>query len=126
VAIEPGKEYRYIVAALTQDGREIHSLEVTAFSITPQFVLNQNAPNPFNPQTTIGFSLPSSEHIRLDIYDLEGRLVQRLIDKPMQAGRHQIDWNGRDDRGRMVASGVYFYRLTVGKETFARKMILLR
>ncbi|MCK4236519.1 MAG: T9SS type A sorting domain-containing protein, partial [Candidatus Krumholzibacteria bacterium] len=64
--------------------------------------------------------------VRLDIYDLEGRLVQRLIDKPMQAGRHQIEWNGRDDRGRTVASGVYFYRLTVGKQTSAKKMILLR
>ncbi len=125
-AIEPGKEYRYQVAALTLDGREIRSLEVTACSTVPPLALDQNVPNPFNPRTTIGFSLPGAEHARIDIYDLAGRLVRRLIDKPMQAGRYQIEWNGRDERGRAVTSGVYFYRLTAGKQTSAKKMILLR
>ncbi|MCK4236238.1 MAG: T9SS type A sorting domain-containing protein, partial [Candidatus Krumholzibacteria bacterium] len=124
--IEPGKEYRYIIAALTLDGREIRSTEVIACSKVPPLALNQNVPNPFNPRTTIGFFMPGTEHVQLDIYDLEGRLVQRLIDKPMHSGRHQIEWNGRDNRGRTVASGVYFYRLTAGKQTSAKKMILLR
>ena len=125
-AIEPGKEYRYVVAALTLDGREIRSLEVTAFSIAPPLALYQNVPNPFNPRTTIGFSLPRSEQVRIDIYDLVGRLVRRLVDRPMEAGRHQIVWNGWDDRGRTVASGVYFYQMTAGKQSPAKKMILLR
>ncbi len=125
-AIEPGTEYRYAVAALTPDGREIRSPEVMARSVAPSLALNQNVPNPFNPQTTIGFSLPGLEHVRLDIFDLGGRLVQRLIDKPMQAGHHQIEWNGKDERGRTVASGMYFYRLTVSKQMYTKKMILLK
>ncbi|UCF06130.1 MAG: T9SS type A sorting domain-containing protein [bacterium] len=124
--IKPGKEYRYIVAALTLDGREIRSPEVIAIGIAPPLALNQNVPNPFNPQTTIGFSLPRSEHVWLDIYDLRGRLVHRLIDKLMEAGRHEIEWCGRDSKGRAVASGVYFYRLTVSKQASTKKMILLR
>ena len=125
-AIEPGKEYRYTVAALTLDGREIRSPEVIARGVAPSLALDQNAPNPFNPRTTIGFSLPGSEHVRLDIYDPGGRLVKRLIDTPMRAGHHRIEWNGMDAGGRAVASGVYFYRLTVGKQTSSKKMILLR
>ena len=113
-------------AALTLDGREIRSLEVIARSVAPSLALDQNVPNPFNPQTTIGFSLPGSEHVRLDIYDIGGRSVQRLIDSPMQAGYHRTEWNGKDAHGRTVASGVYFYRLTVGKQTSTKKMILLR
>ena len=125
-AIEPGKEYRYMVAALTLDGREIRSLEVIASSIAPPLVLDQNFPNPFNPQTMITFSLPVQEQVRLDIYDLSGRLVRRLVDEQMQAGRYQVEWDGTDASGGTVASGVYFYRLTVGKETSAKKMIMLR
>jgi hypothetical protein len=124
--IEPGKEYRYTVAAITLYGREIRSPEVIASSIASSLALDQNSPNPFNPQTTIGFSLPGSEHVRLDIYDLGGRLVQCLVDKPLQAGHHQIEWNGKDAGGRTVASGMYFYRLTVGKQVSSKKMVLLR
>ena len=115
-----------MVAALTLDGREILSLEVVASSIAPPIALGQNYPNPFNPRTMIGFSLPVSERVRIDIYDPEGRLVRRLIDMPMEAGRHEIEWNGGNNRGQTVASGVYFYRMNVGKQTSTKKMILLR
>jgi hypothetical protein len=125
-SIEPGQEYRYVVAALTLDGREIRSLEVIARSAAPPLALDQNVPNPFNPSTTIGFALPGPEHVRLDIYDIAGRSVQRLVDNLMQAGHHGIEWNGKDAHGRTVASGVYFYRLTAGKQTYTKKMILLR
>lgn len=92
-----------------------------ARSVAPSLALDQNVPNPFNPQTTIGFSLPGSEHVRLDIYDVGGRLVQRLADKPMQAGHSRIKWNGKDAHGRTVASGVYFYRLIAGKQAFTKR-----
>lgn len=125
-AIEPGREYRYAVAALTPDGREIRSREVIAHSMVSSLELDQNVPNPFNPQTTIGFSLPTSEHVRLDIYDLGGRLVRRLVDRPMEAGHHQVEWNGKDAVGGTAASGVYFYHLTVGEHALAKRMILLK
>ncbi len=125
-AIEPATEYRYAVAAVTPDGREIRSPEVVVRGVASPLALDQNVPNPFNPQTAIGFSLPAPERVRLDVYDIGGRLVQRLVDGSMRAGRHRIEWNGRDAGGREAASGVYFYRLTAGKRTLSRKMILLR
>jgi hypothetical protein len=124
--IEPGVEYRYMVGILTADGREIRSLEVAACSGAMPLALDQNVPNPFNPRTSIGFSVPGSEQVGIDIYDPTGRLVRRLIDKPMDTGRYDVEWDGRDNNGRTVASGVYFYRLTVGKQTSTKKMILLR
>ncbi len=125
-AIEPGKEYRYVVGTVAADGPEIRSPEVVARGVASLLALQQNVPNPFNPQTVIAFSLPSPAHVQLDVYDLEGRLVRKLVDERMQAGPRAVEWNGRDDQGGAVASGVYFYRLTVGKQTFARKMILLK
>ncbi len=124
--IEPGKKYLYVVTALTEDGREVYAPEATVYSITPALALFQNVPNPFNPRTTIGFFLADQGHVSLIIYDTAGRFIRRLADMPMQPGRHQIDWDGRDEKGRAVSSGVYFYRLTTGKQTSARRMVLLR
>jgi hypothetical protein len=124
--IEPGMEYRYIVAAVTLDDREVRSQVVTVSSITPQLVLQQNVPNPFNPRTTIGFSLPSSQRVLLAIYDAQGRCVRRLFDGFVPTGQREITWDGKDDEGRPVASGVYFYRLRTGKQVLTRKMLLLK
>ena len=88
--------------------------------------LNQAVPNPFNPRTTIGFDLARSQAVRLDIYDLRGRLVRRLVDEPMPAGKHTAVWDGRDERGRNAASGTYLYRLRAGEEVHRRKMQLVR
>ncbi len=88
--------------------------------------LDQNAPNPFNPSTTIGFSLTHGAPVNLVIYDVLGRLVTTLVDRPLAAGRHQVQWNGTDDDGQPVASGVYLYRLRSTAGTAVRKMILIR
>jgi hypothetical protein len=100
----------------------------TSVSATPDpiLTLNQNHPNPFNPATTIGFSLDEAARVTLEIYDVTGRLVRRLVDRRMSAGAHSEDWNGLDDRGGRVASGTYFYRLTAGTQTLARKAVLLK
>lgn len=89
------------------------------------FSLAQNYPNPFNPSTTISLQIfnPTVRY-RLDIYDLKGRRISTLIDGYLSAGQQQVVWNGRDDRGQSLSSGVYFYRLSGGTETVTRKMIL--
>lgn len=78
--------------------------------------LLDNRPNPFNPRTTIAFDLPKQESVSLRIFDVSGRLVRVLVDGDVTpGGRHESRWNGRDDDGRRVASGTYFYRLEAGE-----------
>jgi len=90
--------------------------------------LSQNYPNPFSTPTVIDYTVPAGPGVRvlLSIYDLRGRLVRVLVDADEQPGRHTVRWDGRDLRGRMVGSGVYFYRIDAGKWTRSRKMIVLR
>ncbi len=88
--------------------------------------LAQNRPNPFNPSTTIAFELPSTEQVELVIYALDGRRVTTLISSQMSAGAHQVVWSGRDDRGKQVSSGAYFYRLQAGSQVQTRRMILVK
>jgi unsaturated rhamnogalacturonyl hydrolase len=88
--------------------------------------LEQNVPNPFNPTTTIGFSLAEALPARLIVYDVAGRRVKTLVDETTTAGPHRVTWDGTDDAGRRVASGVYFYRLTAGASTETKKMMLLK
>ncbi|MCP4545011.1 MAG: T9SS type A sorting domain-containing protein [bacterium] len=89
--------------------------------------LLRNYPNPFNPYTTIAFALAAQGPVRLAVYDISGRLVKTLIaDDVRSAGRHEAVWNSRDERGRPVASGIYFYRLEVGNWQDEGKMILLK
>ncbi len=91
------------------------------------FALLQNYPNPFNPSTTIGFSVSQSGSALLDIFDLTGRHVRTLLSGQVAAGHHTVRWDGRDERGSSVGSGVYFYRLRLGPGLESlRKMILMR
>jgi hypothetical protein len=92
----------------------------------PRAVLYQNHPNPFNPVTLISFELLQAGTVRLDVFDTAGRLVATLAEGPFSAGPHSVEWDGRDDAGSGIASGIYFYRLEAGGETFTRKMLLLK
>jgi hypothetical protein len=123
--VVPGETYDYYLAAEDGDGRFVSP--TTTVSIPAlEAVLMQNTPNPFNPVTTIRFMLPAAQHVELSIYDGNGRMVARLLDEPRSAGAHDVEWNGTDHLGNRVGSGVYFYRLTVGKKTYANKMIWKR
>jgi hypothetical protein len=90
------------------------------------FSLDQNYPNPFNPTTEIQFSLPRSTQVRLDIYNILGARVRNLVDRRMEAGVQRITFDGRADGGRMLASGIYFYRLSSSEFTQTKKMMLLK
>jgi hypothetical protein len=91
------------------------------------YALYQNAPNPFNPVTTIRYDLPSASSVTLVIYDVSGRRVRALKRGDMEpAGRRSVVWDGTSDAGQRVASGVYFYRLEAGTYTHTRRMVLIQ
>jgi hypothetical protein len=89
-------------------------------------ILNQNYPNPFNPRTTLTYVLPRSAHVRLAVYDTEGRRVRTLVDGVEPAGEHRVDWNGMSDADLEVSSGVYFVRLETGGAMRTRKVVFLK
>jgi hypothetical protein len=95
-------------------------------AVPHSFMLYDNFPNPFNPSTTIRFSLSGPAAVSLRIYDAGGRLVRTLVEEPLSAGPHERAWDGADSRGAAVSSGVYLYRLDAGSFTRTRKMILIR
>ncbi len=95
-------------------------------TLPTSFALYQNFPNPFNPSTEISFDLPASCDVTLEIFSSAGRRVALLARKPFTAGNHTVRWEGVDDGGRHVASGVYLYRLTAGEHAESRKMLLLK
>ncbi len=93
---------------------------------SPRARLFNAAPNPFNPFTSIRFSLSRPAKVRLLVFDVSGARVRSLADAPMPAGEHRFVWDGTNDRGRNLASGAYFYRLEADEEVQAKKLILLR
>jgi len=103
---------------------------VTSLTLPKVFSLSQNFPNPFNPMTTIGFDVPDDTageiNITLQVYDIRGRLIRTLIDGPRGPGSYQVAWDGRDEKSRRVASGVYLYTIRAGDFTSVRKMVLVR
>ncbi len=88
--------------------------------------LEGNFPNPFNPRTMIKFSVPNSSAVELAVFDVRGVRVRTLVNEVLDAGHHQVNWMGRDDTGRAMASGSYFYRLRSGDQTVVGKMLLIK
>jgi hypothetical protein len=89
------------------------------------FELAQNTPNPFRPNTTIRFALPSERQVDLRVFDLAGRAVKTLANGQLGPGLHTLVWDGTSDRGSRLASGVYFYRIVAGGDRAERKMVIV-
>jgi hypothetical protein len=103
--------------------KKVENIEI----IAPRaFALNQNYPNPFNPQTTIKFSLPEKDQVLLQIYNTLGQNVKTFDLGYLDSGDHQIIWNGVDDSGNQIASGIYIYELKMSVYRQTKKMLLLR
>ncbi|MDZ7362986.1 MAG: SBBP repeat-containing protein [candidate division KSB1 bacterium] len=90
------------------------------------FELGANLPNPFNPSTVITYALPRAVDVKLEIFDLLGRRVRTLVDQRQPAGRYAITWDGRNEKGEVVTSGVYLYQLHAGNFVQTRRMALVR
>jgi hypothetical protein len=101
-------------------------LKLEAEVMPTEFSVSQNFPNPFNPHTLITVRLPETENVSLQIYNTRGQLVRVLCDRVLDAGEHVFSWDGSDNRGEAVASGLYFYRVVAGTFQHTRKMMLLR
>ena len=98
----------------------------TAFSLPSDYRLEQNYPNPFNPSTTISYSIPKSGLVELAIYNLLGQKIKVLVNQNIASGTHNVQWNGTDENGWLVASGIYFYRINTSEFNQTRKLMLLK
>lgn len=122
----PGTSYRYQLGAVEEDGSERLSAEVSVTLPAKPLTLYQNYPNPFNPSTVIRLFLPGEAPVRLVIYDASGARVRTLCEGTLPAGYQSISWDGLNEAGNNVSTGVYFYRMQAGKKVLTRKMVLLR
>ena len=111
-------------------GEPLEPLVVTAneaeAGVPERFMLGQNYPNPFNPATRIEYDLAEPGSVHLAVYDVTGRLVQTLVEQRQVPGRYTVRWDGRDERGESVASGLYIYRIEAGLYRQSRAMMLLK
>jgi hypothetical protein len=129
--VSRGESYAYQVT-LEGSGSEVIYSPVATVKMSgdvPGYArasVGQNYPNPFNPSTTIKFNLPRRANFSLRIYDQRGRLVRDLYSGELEAGEHEVDWNGKDDQGRAVASGTYSYVLVTPDATSSRSMTLVQ
>ena len=124
-SIRANRTYWYKLVEVTPDGdgSQFGPYSVT-FKVTNS--LDQNMPNPFNPATTIRYSIAHDENVSLVVYDVAGRQVRTLVENRQRADVYKVTWDGVNDNGERVASGMYFYKLAAGKFVETRKMMLLK
>jgi len=126
-----GTMYYHVLAEDVHDNKSIAGTPVEVVftnivSVPTEFRLHANAPNPFNPSTTIRFDLVDADFVRVAIYNTQGQLIRTLLERDMAAGRHEIVWNGLDKTGREMSSGVYLYRLESNQGIDTKRMTLVR
>jgi hypothetical protein len=90
------------------------------------FELSQNYPNPFNPSTTISYHLGENADVRIDIFNINGQLINTLVNKKQASGNHVVVWNGTNKNGNLVSSGIYFYSMTANSYKSVKKMTLMK
>lgn len=113
---------KYRLKQIDIDGDFTYSNEIEISNLQPiKFALYQNYPNPFNPSTTIKFSLPAQSRVNLEIYNILGERVATLLNKEMESGFHQLEWNASN-----ISSGIYFYKINTGKFSAVKKLMLLK
>lgn len=124
-AVSDGGKKALRVVVGSRNYVETNSNDITL--VPTAFDLAQNFPNPFNPETMIRYSLPEAATVTLEIYNMLGQKVRTLVDHTQQAADfYTLSWNGRDDNGKALSSGMYLYRLTAGSYVNTRKMVLMK
>jgi hypothetical protein len=139
---EQAGDYYYKLQSVSLDGATgfhgpilvgLTSVEMEKYAVPHEYSLFQNYPNPFNPETTIEFGLPNPGFVEISIYDINGKLVKKLISEQRAAGNHVVKWNANDNNGADLASGIYYYQMKVSDRTNkgagfkqTNKMILMK
>lgn len=122
-----GSEIQYRLKQLDNDGSFAFSKVVQVQVNAPrQYQLFRNYPNPFNPETTISFSLPQASFVSLKIYNVNGSVLKTLTNAYQTAGVHKVKWDGTTENGQKLSSGIYFYKLKAGSFSQIKKLILVR
>lgn len=123
-------DYTLFMRATVTTITSVHQIDTR---VPERFELLQNYPNPFNPTTNIRYSLPKQTNVSIRVYDIKGSLIATLVDNTQNPGTYEVTWNGKDNSGNGVSSGVYFYKMTLSEEVnptntriFVNKMILLK
>jgi len=134
--LENAGEYNYYITAVYEQENEsdASNTEIVIWDGTESDnpllsipnALHQNSPNPFNPETKIGFDLSADSQVNLEIYNMKGQKVRQLICSQLSVGQHSVVWNGKDDNNKTVSSGIYFYKIKAGEFQSARKMLLMK
>ena len=125
-SVEPASRYQYVLVICEEDGYELRSDVADVMTPGAVMALQQNFPNPCNPETTIEYSIAVSARVKLGIYDAAGHMVVLLVDEVRPAGSYEAIWNGKSAGNTPVASGVYFYRLESGGKTLTKKLLLIK
>jgi len=124
---QAGERWYYKLEDISRSGVTTqHGPVVAEMPVPSKFELAQNYPNPFNPVTTIRYQLPAEGRVLLQIYNTNGQLIRTLVDGEVPAGYHQIVWNGRNDAGAPVVTGLYYYRIVANGMSVTKKMALLK
>jgi hypothetical protein len=124
--VRPGETYRYRVDVTDEDGRQALFTTETITVPVAALALGPAPPTPSNPHTTIRFTVPEAAPVELSIYDARGALVRTLVDGAVPAGSRSATWNGRDNGGAVVSSGIYLVRLVSGRQVRTSKIVLLK
>jgi len=125
IAYEDGDSLQSWIVMIEGDGTTAIELDL-GNQVLKSYTLHQNYPNPFNPSTMISYQIPVRENVSLKVYDLLGREVKSLVNEVVEAGMHEINWDGTNNAGDQVASGIYVYKLNAGKHQLHKRMTLVR
>lgn len=126
VAFEPHAALSLSLAKFEEEGANISSEAASAEALITSYALEPNYPNPFNPSTTLRFSVPEASEVRLAIYNATGQLVRQLATGMHQRGRYNLLWDGKNEQGEFVTSGVYFAVFNAGKFSAQEKLLLVK
>lgn len=118
--------YGYYVAFISGSGHITGLRDTENQNAISDFSLSQNFPNPFNPTTTINYSVPGASNVNITVYDINGQVVKNLLSEFKNSGNYSLNWDGKNDSGSTVSSGTYFYQVQIGNLVQTKKMILLK
>ncbi len=123
---KPGQPNPGSFSAVSNPGDQLSTDVNDVAEIPSNYRLLNNYPNPFNPSTVIAFEIPQSENVSLKVFNINGQLIRTLTNENYSAGKHEKTWNGKNEFGKEVSSGIYIYRLIAGKFNRSARMVLMK